>query len=241
MDDQIIYQEWKSMNFGGQVPITIPLKSLGNIWLPCGEGEEPEAELSAIFRTMTFEDFAVMEDLISVDYKINEQETVRELDFSGMRWLMMRRLPLSWNLPIPLEYENGWMKEESFSRLKRLPAPLVNAMLNEYQPHASLSRDEEVTIDRQSLTLFNENSRGVINACKAISLYCLLTSFWEKFGISRFDIPNMQYKEYLMLRQMIGNDNEATRRRIKKSQTSSSKVNTRGRRKPMLIPERGSR
>ena len=221
-DEQEARQEWLALTCGGQVSITVKVKPYASFWLPDPQGE---CSVNAIFRLMNYEDYAVIEDLVATERVVDAEHKImaRELDYTLMRWYMMRRVPLSWNLDIPLIYENGWLKEDCFARIKKLPAPLVQAMLDQYEPHISVTDDEEHIINRQSNGLFSEHSRGILHACKAVSLYCTLSTFWEKFGLNKFDIGKLPYREYLMLRMMVANDNEATRRRMatKKSQDSA--------------------
>jgi len=60
--------------------------------------------------------------------------------------------------------------------------------------------------------LFGRNSRGVVDACEAISAFCTLGNFWEKFGIGKgVPIHEMPYKEYVMLKMVINKENEASK------------------------------
>ena len=43
-----------------------------------------------------------------------------------------------------------------------------------------------------------------------VSLFCNLGNFWEKFGIDRFNIKKLPYREYVMLKIMISKENSAT-------------------------------
>ena len=221
LSDEDIRSEWRMLACSGQIPVKLKVSRCpnGSFYLPDPKGTE---EIEMVFRAMNFEDYATIDDLVSIEYEVDaiQRVVIRETDFAGMRWWMMRRLPLAWNLGIPLTYENGWLTGEGWERIKRLPAPLVDALLDKYEPYVSVDSLEERVIDRQSTALFGEHSRGVMNACKAISLYCLLVGFWEKFGLNRFDLVKLPYVEYLRLRRMIGNDNEATRRRMKARDSS---------------------
>ena len=91
-----------------------------------------------------------------------------------------------------------------------LPAPLLEAILEKYEDTVHLSDEEEATINKQASILFAKNSQGVENACEAVSLFCNLGNFWEKFGIDRFNIKKLPYREYVMLKIMISKENSAT-------------------------------
>jgi len=122
----------------------------------------------------------------------------------------VKRNLLSWTLDIPIEREDGWMTAECYERVKNVPAPLMEAFLDEFESSATVSRKEEEKITRQSIVLFGRNSRGVADACEAVSMFCTLGNFWEKFGIGkRVSITDMPFREYMMLKMMVGKENEA--------------------------------
>ena len=45
-----------------------------------------------------------------------------------------------------------------------------------------------------------------------VTLFCTLGNFWEKFGLNRFDLKKLPYKEFLMLRVMMQKEGEAMKR-----------------------------
>ena len=101
------------------------------------------------------------------------------------------------------------MTAESYRRVSSVPAPLLEALLDKYEERIQVSKEDEELIHRQSAILFSKNSRGVADACEAVSLYCTLGNYWEKFGLDRFSILSLPYREYLMLKIMIGKEGES--------------------------------
>jgi hypothetical protein len=104
------------------------------------------------------------------------------------------------------------MTAECYEKVKLIPAPLMEAFLDEFEKRITISKDEEEKIIKQSIILFGKNSRGVVDACEAVSSFCTLGNFWEKFGIGKsIPITEMPFREYTMLKMMIGKENEMSK------------------------------
>jgi len=220
-------RECDLIDFTDQVLVKIKAFWRGKICFPKEEDDEREdcEEISAVFRKMTFGDNSMMTRLASYEVESEEGETVDAVDFSEITRLMLRRLLMSWSLDIPLEFtDSGWLTDRSFDRVKQIPAPLANALIREYEKEVTLDSKEEDKIERQSVILFSQNSRGVENACESIGQFCTYGSFWDKFGIDSFSLSKMPYKDFLGLKMMLANENESHRRQMQKSKTPPTKI-----------------
>lgn len=205
--EEIARREFELMVSPDTIRVKVAVQKFCSFWLPVETGKY---EVEAVFKSMSFGDNLIIEKACT--YRIDNKETRErreEVDINEMRRLIVKRNLMSWSLPIPIERENGWMTQESYERVGKVSAPLLDSLLDHYEARVRISQDDEDLIHRQSSILFSKNSRGVSDACEAISLYCTLGNYWEKFGLDRFSIINLPYREYLMLKMMVGKEGEA--------------------------------
>jgi hypothetical protein len=223
-------REFELLTSPDTVRVRVPVKQSGAFWLPVEDSEEV---IEAVFKAMSFGDNLVIEKACT--YRIDNKQTRErrdEVDINEMRRLIVKRNLLSWTLPIPIERENDWMTEECYRRVGSVSAPLMEALLDRYEERIQVSKEDEELIHRQSAILFSKNSRGVADACEAVSLFCTLGNYWEKFGLDRFTILNLPYREYLMLKMMIGKEGDA-HRATSHAKPSGSKIVMGHRGRPM--------
>lgn len=184
----------------------------------CMPDEAGTGEEWAIFATMTFGDNYAIEKATGYDIEVGERMNgggkimTRVTDINEYKRLIVKRNLLAWSLDIPVERdESGWMKPESYERVARIPAPLLEEFVRKFEESIEVSEDEEQKIARQCAVLFSKSGHGVTDACEAVSKFCTLGNFSEKFGISRELLPRMPYKEFLMLKIMIAKESDALR------------------------------
>ena len=205
--EEIARREFELLVSPDTIRVRVPVQQFGSFWLP---SEISKDEVTAVFKAMSFGDNLIIEKACT--YRIDNKATHErreEVDINEMRRLIVKRNLLSWSLPIQIDRESEWMTAASYDRVSRVPAPLMEALLDQYESRIRISREEEDLIQRQCSILFAKNSRGVGDACEAVSLYCTLGNYWEKFGLNRFTILNLPYREYLMLKMMVGKEGEA--------------------------------
>lgn len=207
--------EWQDITTS-MIEVSVKVKWLGDICLPTSDGD---AVIKAVFRRMKFEDSAAIDQYCTT--VLDEPDTMVVTDYDLARLLIVRKLLVSWTLDIPIEREEGWLTDACFKRVVSLPAPLLSALVSKYDKTNNITKEEDEKIDRQSAILFSKNSHGVTGACEAVSLFCNLTNFWEKFGLNYFDLERMPFKKYLMLRIMVGKDSAAHASLMRQSQARS--------------------
>lgn len=193
------------------VRVKVPVSWKNGTCLPDSDGKSHE---EAEFKVLTFGDNHILDRASSYEVEIKENfrvvTKVSTTDLNEYRRLLVRRNLVGWSLDIPIEREGGWMTSRCWEKVCRIPAPLMEAFVDEYDARTSVSKDEEERILRQSAILFGKNSRGVADACESISLFCTLGNFWDKFGVGRgVPIHEMPLKEYVMMKMIIGKENES--------------------------------
>ena len=209
--------------------VTVKVKTSWHMGF-CLPDENGNEEESAIFATMTFGDNYVIDKATAVEVKIGERiggEDVvsRTTDINEYKRLLVKRSLLSWSLDIPIERDSsGWMTSDSYKRVANVPAPLLDAFVRKFEESVEVSDEEEHKIARQCAVLFSKNGHGVTDACEAVSLFCTLGNFSEKFGITKEMLPRMSYKEFLLLKIMIGKESDALRIQHKPSGGGNTKI-----------------
>jgi hypothetical protein len=223
------------------IEIKVNTIRLKNILIPNTDGD---FIVRAIFKKMTCEDFWKIEKKCSVEDEVSspclnteKKSILKSIDYQEFRLEIIRRMLQKISI-FDLEYTEEGLKDSSFEKVKNLSAPLVQALFREYEVSYHLTEEEDETITKQSAILFSPHSRGVENACETISLYCTLGNFWEKFGLNRFSLKQLPYKEYLQLRIMMNKDAESQKRKSNKKSNSSIGGRVRSGR-GIVIPDTG--
>lgn len=224
--EEFAKREYEAMTEPNKVRVKVRVSWVGGICLPDPEGKDVE---HAVFGILTFGDNHCIEKATSYDVDIKESGLlklkIKAIDVHEYKRLMVKRSLLCWSLDIPIERDaSGWMTADCYRRVSAIPAPLMDAFLTEFEKMATISDDEERIVNKQATMLFSKNSRGVTDACEAVSMFCTLGNFWEKFGWSKELLPNVPYKEYLMMKIMMGKESESVRHQANQKPGGRSKI-----------------
>lgn len=207
--EQVARREAELRENPGQVPVRVKVRWEGSVCVPDPAGEHEE---KALFSVMTVGDHLLIEEACRYEVDRGDGRPTYHVDFNEVRRLTLKRNLLSWTLNVPVEREGGWITSDSYERVGKVGAPLVEAFLDGFWERSMVTGDEEKTMGKQAAILFGKNSRGVSDACEGVRLYCTMSSQWDKFGIKEEELDNMPYRKYLMLRLMVGYESEAMRR-----------------------------
>lgn len=152
-----------------------------------------------------------------VERLIHSDTDMEEFDIHLLRMMLIK-----WSLCDLEKDDSGYLTEDSVNKILRHPAPLIGAFINRYYHTYIVTKEEEKHIERQSVSLFAPKSRGVDNACEAISLFCMLGNMWEKFGLNYHDLKTMPYRDYVMLRIVLGKEIERHRMESQRQKNSNN-------------------
>lgn len=184
----------------------------------CMPDEHGDSEEVAVFATMTFGDNYAIEKATSYEVEVGTKAgsgrkiMARVTDINEYKRLIVKRNLLEWSLDIPIERDrSGWMTPKSYARVSSIPAPLMDAFVGKFEESVEIGEEEEEQISKQCSLLFSKTSSGVADACEAVSRFCTLGNFSEKFGVNRDSLPKMPYKEFLLLKIMIAKESDAMR------------------------------
>jgi hypothetical protein len=100
----------------------------------------------------------------------------------------------------------------------------LDAFVRKFEESIEVSEEEEQHISRQCALLFSKTGHGVTDACEAVSRFCTLGNFSEKFGINRELLPKIPYKEFLLLKIMIAKESDSLRVQQPRGGVSNSRV-----------------
>jgi len=215
LNEEEIRQEYELIAQDDEVLVEVKARKHGSTYLPDKGGE---FVMWARFRRMQVEDMWMIERFTERTEYVDKHPVVDHDNEETKRQLLRFQL-LDWSMDIPLEFdEAGRLSERCWRVVMKQPAPLIDAFITKYQQTYWVTVDDEKDIQRQCSILFGKNSRGVDNACEAVTLYCVLSSMWDKFGINWFDIKKLPYKQYVMLRMVVAQEIDA-----RKAQMNASK------------------
>ena len=223
--DDVVQRAWRNVNDPEKVHVYVRVCWTGSMCLPSLDGDDEE---SAIFSQFTFADNHAIESATIRYMDVGGGRKVQVLDSNEFRRFMLKKSLLSWSLDVPVERADGWMTPESYGRVSSIPAPLMDAFLDGFEDTMAISDDEAKLIDRQSAILFSETSNGVADACEAVSLFCVLGNFWEKFGLNRDVLPKLPYREYLRLKVMMGKEGDRLKAQGRAKNQPGARVAGRG-------------
>jgi hypothetical protein len=207
-----------------KIPVRVRIRWHEGICLPVEEHEDADGEERAVFKVLTYGDNTVIEHACRFEVDDGDDLSHSEVDVNEVRRLIVRRNLLSWSLPIPIERESGWLTEECYERVGRVSAPLVDAFLDGFEEETMVSSDEEDEIAKQCAILFSKSGRGVSDACDAVSLFCTLGNFAEKFNMDPEKLAALPYRDYLRLRLVTSHEVEAMKRDRARKATPNTRI-----------------
>jgi len=216
------------------VRVRVKVRWHGNLCVPDENGKDEE---ESVWKVLTYMDHWVMDKACSYEAPRPDGKTQQETDYNEMRRLMVKRNLLSWSLDVPIVRSNGWMMTDCYDRVSRVFAPLMDAFISGFEDKSRITDKEEEEIEMQSAALFNAKG-GIANACEAVSLFCTLGNYWEKFGLDKGKLAEIPYREYVMLKMMITRESSSVKSRSKSSHdTPKCKVVGPG---GKVVPSRGT-
>ena len=241
--EQIARKECEDLYDPEHVRVKIRVSWLSGFCVPDIDGTQ---EISAVFRTMTYGDNYAIEKATSLEVDVGEKSNGEKvkgtaIDIHEYKRLLVKRNLVSWSLGIPIERDySGWMTDESYALVSSVSAPVLEAFVDKFEKSMEITEEEELKIGRQCAVLFGKSGQGVVDACEAVSMFCTYGNFNEKFGLSGEKLKHLSYKEYLLLKTMIGKENDAMRVKPAGGQAKSVGGNGRSRGPVTRIPMPGS-
>lgn len=128
-------------------------------------------------------------------------------NFSKMRGLVLKFFLKSWSLPIPISHdEHGILQDVCYERVMDVHPNILRYFVGHVEKLFFLTDEDRESITKQSLRLFGGSGTGVHNPHEAISMFCDLSQFWEKFGLNYFDLQLLPQDVYIRMKTVISNE-----------------------------------
>jgi len=175
--------------------------------------------IKATFERMNHSMWSYFEkNILDITIGRNEKDVITTYNFMKMRAFIVRWLLKGWSLPIELKKNvNGELTDECFKRVMNMHPRIIGYLVSSIESQIFISDDERGLITKQCSLLFLPNSPGVNNAHEAISLYCSLSSMWDKFGLNYFDLQRMPEDVIAKLKLVLGNETDFKNKQQKRS------------------------
>jgi len=216
-------REAEEMVDKGQVVVRLGVIDWNGIVMPVADEMADRTE-EAVFKQMTYGDNKTIERMSSYTGLRPDGKEQMLIDVVEYKRMLLKKNLLSWTLDVPVERKNDWMTRECYKRVSLVSGTLLDAIVDKYEDTMIVTKEEESIIDRQASILFGKNSNGVANACEAVSMYCTLSSFNEKFGIRASELEGMSYRDYMRLRIMSSREAHASRASAPAGRTPVTKI-----------------
>lgn len=221
--EELDSRESEEMTNSDQVVIRIGVMTWNNMIMPVSDARASRFE-EAVLKKMTYGDNKIIERIVSYKAPREDGKEQTLIDIVEFKRMMLKKNLLSWSLNVPIERENGWMTKGCYKVISKMAAPLLDAFIDKYEDTMIITKEEEAIIDRQASILFGKNSRGVADACEAVSMYCAVSSFNEKFGIGATELNGMEYKDYLRLRILSSKESQSNKTSGSTGKTPVTKI-----------------
>lgn len=156
--------------------------------------------------------------------KDNIKRDVYYFNYKNYKKFVLKYLikDLSFDIEIKRK-ETGELSEKTMKEISSLNPKILDYFLNKFDELIALSESETLKISEQCGLLFKSNSNGVKSPHEAISLYCELAGFWEKFGLNYYDISKLPIDVYNKLRLILREENEIKANELKGNKKTTSK------------------
>ena len=109
------------------------------------------------------------------------------------------------NFPeIHVEYgKDGRITDEVRKKIYQIHPRILSGILDKVEIFSNkMPENEKKDLEKQCSMLFGDG-KGINNPHKWITIYCMLSSFWEKFGLNYFDILKLPHETYQMLKHIM--------------------------------------
>ncbi len=187
-------------------------KITGSYYISCEEEKYPvicdkddsDEEIVFKFKKLTYEYWKFIESEMIEKHKVKlmfgREDIISSYNFTKMSKHILQYVLKEWSLPIELVFnENGVIEDECYEKIMAIHPNILKYFIESFETSLFLSADDKDKMIRQSRSLFKDGN-AVSSPHEAISAYCDLTAFWDKFGLNYYDLKNLPYELYLRLK-----------------------------------------
>lgn len=202
----------KFINDGSNISVAGRFVFENNIPVLSSSGDE----IVFIFRNPTYGSWKHIEEfVVEKHYDKHKMQDVHTYNFMLLKAFILRHLLISWSLPIDLSFDGSVLDEFSFNRVLTVHPNILRYFIDKIENMVFLSDEDKNIINKQCLMMFAKNSNGVNAPHEAISMYCTLSGFWDKFGLNYFDLECLPHDIFLKLKTILNNETDIKIKQIK--------------------------
>lgn len=205
--------------------LSIDLRWVQNRPIACDKDEADET-ISVTFTKLSLDYWKYIETQILEKHEIKHKffqkvESLFSYNFTKLNGYILQYVIKDWTLPIELIFDNEILTDECFEKVLTIHPNILRILIEKFEQTLFLTEADKDVIIKQSRILFKDGG-GVEGPHEAISLYCDLTSFWDKFGLNYFDLQKLPYETYLKLKTVL--QHETTFRNIEANKQPTAKL-----------------
>jgi hypothetical protein len=226
----------------GIVVVRIPVGLMPVASMCLNRELDTNTEEKAIFKVLTYGDY----DAVSRASEVIEVRPDGSLYDAGNpfefdRNMLYRCLISTTMIDGKLKREGGWLNKDSRELVVKLPGPIVRFIVDQYRLSYAILEQEDKALTIQSHMLFSARGQ-VSDPLPAISKFCNMSAFAEKFNMSMHNVEQMSFSDFIRLRKVMDAEADAARRKAKPNNGATSSASFGGQKsrgKATVIPDMG--
>jgi len=214
---------------GGTFTIEIPLGLKDGILTTIGN----DFTCGCSFRSPCYIHHLKSLETARISYKysrfVTDTTGVTESDFDDdiYRFCLFCKSLVSWNLPIPLSFDqDASLSAETIEKLEKFPAPVLSKIICEFFLSIRPLKEESELIDKQTATLYGGASNSQVAApAFPISLHCDIIALKESLGCDYNALYNMPMRDIMQELEVLKTRNSAVDKATPKQSKMIPKTN----------------
>lgn len=152
----------------------------------------------------------------------NEKDIIAVYNTKKLKNFIMKYMIKDWSFDYQLKRNfDGSLEQETLNYIYGLHPRILRVLLDKYTCKQGFTQQQQGKIQKQCYLLFDKGS-SVSNPHWSISLYCDLTSFWQKFGLNYYDIQQLPENIYDGLRKVMSSESKISNSKLKSNNKGSS-------------------
>jgi hypothetical protein len=205
--------EDENFNPDGIVIVSVPVGAMGAARLISGSRIPVDKEEKFVFKTVTLGDYEAV-TRASERIEVRPDGSIFDIGspFEFDRYLIFRCLVETTAIDGELVRRGGWLDAKSRAAVGGIAGFIIDTAIYLYKKSYAIDDVEETELGKQSHMLFSGNGH-VSDPLPAISKFCNVSAFAEKFNIPMSDVDNVPFADFIRMRKIMDAESEAYKRK----------------------------